>query len=100
MRRPSIQIGALADCCIAATCCTATTHSGDSTSTLVGKSLVNSLVIVTALAAATCVIVLLYRFRFMKCLIGYMMLSSALLLGIMGGLLWYTVSYALFSSVT
>jgi Presenilin len=53
---------------------------------------VNSLVIVTALAAATCVIVLLYRYRCMKCLIGYMMLSSALLLGIMGGLLWYTVS--------
>jgi Presenilin len=75
------------------------THSGDSTSTLVGKSLVNSLVIVAALAAATCVIVLLYRFRCMKCLIGYMMLSSALLLGIMGGLLWYTVSYTIFSSI-
>ncbi|CAN0184949.1 unnamed protein product [Discosporangium mesarthrocarpum] len=34
--------------------------------------------------------VLLYYLRCMKCLVGYMMLSSAALLGVMGGALWLT----------
>lgn len=53
-------------------------------------SLVNSLIMVTVIGAMTFVIVFLYKFRFMKCLIGYMMMSSACLLGVLGGNLWYT----------
>jgi len=53
-------------------------------------SLVNSLIMVSVIAAMTFVIVFLYKFRFMKCLIGYMMMSSATLLGVLGGNLWYT----------
>jgi presenilin 1 len=53
-------------------------------------SLANSLIMVSVIAAMTFVIVFLYKFRFMKCLIGYMMMSSATLLGVLGGNLWYT----------
>lgn len=53
-------------------------------------SLANTFIMVTAIAAMTFVIVFLYKFRFMKCLIGYMMFSSGMLLGVLGGNLWYT----------
>ena len=62
------------------------------TSVRLEKSFLNSLVIVSMLAAATFAIVCLYKFRCMKVLVGYMMLSSVLLLGVMGGvLLWTTL---------
>eukprot|EP00611_Tribonema_gayanum_P023646 TRINITY_DN5010_c0_g1_i2.p1 TRINITY_DN5010_c0_g1~~TRINITY_DN5010_c0_g1_i2.p1 ORF type:complete len:365 (+),score=135.66 TRINITY_DN5010_c0_g1_i2:120-1214(+) len=64
--------------------------TGDTSSALLGKSLVNSLVIVAVLAGATTLIVLLYKFRCMRCLLGYMMLSSVSLLGLMGGLVFLT----------
>jgi len=51
----------------------------------------NALIIVCGLAAATFCIVCLYKYRFMKLLIGYMMLSSCILLGMMGGLVWWTL---------
>ncbi|TFJ85532.1 hypothetical protein NSK_003042 [Nannochloropsis salina CCMP1776] len=63
---------------------------GDSNSVKLGKSLVNALTIVGVICGATFVVVLLYKFRCMKCLFGYMALSSTMLLGLMGGLLWYT----------
>lgn len=51
----------------------------------VALSLANALVEVTVICCMTFVIVFLYRMKFMKCLIGYMILSSATLLGILGG---------------
>jgi presenilin 1 len=48
-------------------------------------SLANALVMVSVICAMTFVIVLLYKFRCMKCLIGYMMLCSGTLLGVLGG---------------
>mmetsp|Transcript_54671 Transcript_54671/g.150586 ORF Transcript_54671/g.150586 Transcript_54671/m.150586 type:complete len:213 (+) Transcript_54671:341-979(+) len=66
-------------------------ESGDTTSVRLGKSMVNALIIVCGLAAATFCIVCLYKYRFMKLLIGYMMLSSCILLGMMGGLVWWTL---------
>ena len=43
-----------------------------STATSLGLSLVNALIIVTVIGAMTFLIVILYRFRCMKCLMGYM----------------------------
>lgn len=48
-------------------------------------SLANTLVMVGFICLMTFGIVVLYHFRCMKCLIGYMMLSSGTLLGVLGG---------------
>lgn len=55
--------------------------ANDSTATQLGNSVANGLVIVSVICAMTFVIVLLYKYRCMKCLIGYMIVSSGLLLG-------------------
>eukprot|EP00752_Nemacystus_decipiens_P008581 g7662.t1 len=60
----------------------------DPSSVRLGKSLVNAFIIVLVLAAATVVIVWMYWMRCMKCLLGYMAMSSAALLGVMGGAVW------------
>ena len=65
--------------------------SSDSATVRLGKSMVNAFIIVCVLAAATFCIVCLYKYRFMKLLVGYMMLSSMMLLGLMGGLMWWTI---------
>ncbi|KAM3576450.1 hypothetical protein VYU27_001616 [Nannochloropsis oceanica] len=65
-------------------------NGGDSNSVKLGKSLINALTIVGVICGATILVVLLYKFRCMKCLFGYMAFSSTMLLGLMGGLLWYT----------
>jgi len=65
-------------------------NGGDSNSVKLGKSLINALTIVGVICGATFVVVLLYKYRCMKCLFGYMAFSSTMLLGLMGGLLWYT----------
>jgi len=52
-----------------------------------GLSVVNALIIVCVIAVATFGLVLLYKYRCMKCLFGYMILSSALLLGLLGNVL-------------
>jgi len=49
------------------------------------KSIGNSLIIVSVICLMTFGIVLLYKFRCMKILIGYMVFSSAVLLGVLGG---------------
>eukprot|EP00978_Attheya_sp_CCMP212_P032776 scaffold129474_cov61-Attheya_sp.AAC.5 len=49
------------------------------------KSLGNAFIMVSVICAMTFVIVGLYKFRCMKFLVGYMVLSSATLLGILGG---------------
>lgn len=56
-----------------------------STGKNLAMSIGNSLVIVSFICAMTFVIVLFYKFRFMKCLIGYMIFSSSALLGLLGG---------------
>ena len=62
----------------------------DSNSTKLGKSFVNAIVIVCVLALVTFVLVFCYWMKCMKFLIGYMIFSSGILLGILGGLIWYT----------
>jgi len=64
-----------------------------STGSALALSLANALVMVSVICAMTFVIVLLYRFKFMKCLIGYMIFCSASLLGILGGNLLQTAIY-------
>jgi len=61
------------------------TDAGESGSKVIAISLLNSLVIVSFICAITFLIVLLYKFKCMTCLIGYMMFSSATLLGVLGG---------------
>jgi Presenilin len=48
-------------------------------------SLANAFVMISVIGLMTFVIVFLYKMRFMKCLIGYMILCSATLLGVLGG---------------
>lgn len=55
-----------------------------------GLSLINGLVIIAVIAAATFLIVLLYKYRCMKLLKGYMIFSSAALLGMLGGVMFQT----------
>lgn len=62
----------------------------DSNSTKLGKSFVNAIVIVCVLALVTFVLVFCYWMRCMKFLMGYMIFSSGILLGLLGGLIWYT----------
>jgi presenilin 1 len=67
-----------------------------STGKAVALSLANSFVMVTFICLMTFVIVLLYRYQCMMCLIGYMILCSATLLGILGGNL-YRVAIDIYS---
>ena len=53
-----------------------------------GLSLLNALLMVTVIGGMTYVIVLLYKYKFMWCLIGYMMFASTSLLGFLGGNMW------------
>jgi len=55
-----------------------------------GLSLINGLVIISVIATATFLIVLLYKYRCMKLLLGYMIFSSAALLGMLGGVMFQT----------
>mmetsp|Transcript_2046 Transcript_2046/g.2898 ORF Transcript_2046/g.2898 Transcript_2046/m.2898 type:complete len:505 (-) Transcript_2046:1841-3355(-) len=59
-----------------------------STAQNLGISLVNTLIMVCVIGAMTFVIVLLYKYRCMKILLGYMMFSSAMLLGFLGGVIF------------
>ncbi|TYZ58950.1 hypothetical protein PybrP1_001810 [[Pythium] brassicae (nom. inval.)] len=56
-----------------------------SNSTKFGEAVINALVIVSFFLVATVVIVCCYKFNFNRLLIGYMMFSSAMLLGLLGG---------------
>ncbi|RHY37167.1 hypothetical protein DYB25_006226, partial [Aphanomyces astaci] len=60
-------------------------EDGDSDSTLLGHAFVNALAIVSFFIVATFVIVICYKFKFTNFLVGYMFLSSAVLLGFLGG---------------
>jgi len=54
-----------------------------------GLSLVNSLIIVCAIGLMTFFIVLLYKYKCMKLIIGYMVFASTMLLGFLGGQIFY-----------
>ncbi|CEG38126.1 presenilin-like protein [Plasmopara halstedii] len=56
-----------------------------STGTKLEDALINALAIVSFFIVATFVIVCCYKFNFNRMLIGYMMFSSAMLLGMLGG---------------
>lgn len=60
-------------------------NNTDSNAQTLGISLLNALIIVSVICAMTFVIVLLYKYHCINCLIGYMMLSSTMLLGFLGG---------------
>ena len=67
--------------------------SGDNSkgaATNFGLSLLNGLIIISVIAAATFVIVLLYKYKCMKLLMGYMVIASASLLGLLGGVMFLT----------
>lgn len=57
---------------------------GASNGKQLAASIVNTLVMITVIAAMTFGIVILYKYRCMKLLIGYMVMSSASLLGFLG----------------
>lgn len=59
--------------------------SNESARENLAHSLANAIIIVSVICCMTFVVVLLYRMKFMKCLIGYMIFCSATLLGILGG---------------
>mmetsp|Transcript_26841 Transcript_26841/g.38362 ORF Transcript_26841/g.38362 Transcript_26841/m.38362 type:complete len:627 (+) Transcript_26841:57-1937(+) len=82
----------------------------DSTSKQLVADFVNGLVIVTEIGTMTFGIVLLYKYRCMKVLIGYMMFSSMILFGVLGGAMfnvmiekyqipidWFTFVFALYN---
>lgn len=50
-----------------------------------GYGLINSLIIVCAIGAMTFLLVILYKYRCMKVLVGYMVIASTVLLGFLGG---------------
>ncbi|KAL7516714.1 hypothetical protein ACHAWX_001696 [Stephanocyclus meneghinianus] len=56
-----------------------------SSATSLGLSLVNALIIVSVIGAMTFLIVILYKFRCMKFLMGYMVIASTVLLMFVGG---------------
>ncbi|GAB9467402.1 hypothetical protein Gpo141_00004748 [Globisporangium polare] len=60
-------------------------EEGASDGTKFGDAVINALVIVSFFLVATFVIVCCYKFNFNKILIGYMMFSSTMLLGLLGG---------------
>ena len=64
--------------------------TGTGTAGTLMLSLLNGLIMVSVIAAMTFVIVLLYKYKYMWCLIGYMVLASTSLLGFLGGNMWYT----------
>ena len=63
-----------------------------------GYGLINSLIIVCAIGAMTFLLVILYKYRCMKVLIGYMVIASTVLLGFLGGQMFNVaiIKYELF----
>lgn len=55
-----------------------------------GNAVINALVIVGVITVATFVLVFCYYMRWLKLMVGYLMLSSTMLLGYSGGFVVYT----------
>lgn len=64
--------------------------SSDTTTQKLGASLMFCLAIIGVFGVVTFGIVLLYKYKCLKCLIGFLIFSSAMLLGFMGYLMWRT----------
>eukprot|EP01138_Halocafeteria_seosinensis_P015973 gb/GECG01016301.1/.p1 GENE.gb/GECG01016301.1/~~gb/GECG01016301.1/.p1 ORF type:complete len:548 (+),score=64.56 gb/GECG01016301.1/:1-1644(+) len=67
--------------------------SGGSSSpsgTVIGEAVINALVIVGVITVATFLMVLLYKYRCFKCMVGYLIFASAMLLGYSGGFVAFT----------
>ncbi|KAF2070377.1 hypothetical protein CYY_008306 [Polysphondylium violaceum] len=62
-----------------------------SSENMVFSSIINSLIFLGIIILSTVIMVVLYRFRFMKALYGWMMGTSILLLGVFGGFLFIVV---------
>lgn len=60
-------------------------NSSNSSSQNLIMSLANALIMVSFICCMTFGIVILYKFKCMKCLIGYMIATSSMLLGVLGG---------------
>ncbi|GKY97280.1 hypothetical protein MPSEU_000686400 [Mayamaea pseudoterrestris] len=67
---------------------TGSASEADSNGAALGQALANSLVIVGVVCGVTFLLVLLYKWRCMKLLMGYMVLASAMLLGYLAGAMW------------
>jgi Presenilin len=63
----------------------------DSNTVKLGKSMINAIVIVGAIALMTSVVVFLYWARCMRFIQGYMIFSSFMLLCLMGGVFFFTI---------
>lgn len=59
------------------------TNDDSNNATKLGSSLVNALIIVSVICVMTFVIVLFYKYKCFKCLSGYMILSSTMILGLL-----------------
>jgi len=64
--------------------------AGKSSSEKFGSSIINSLVIIAVITVATFILVLCYKYRCMKLMVGYLIFASANLLGYTGGFVVYT----------
>jgi hypothetical protein len=65
-----------------------TGNADNSNGQQLGESLINGIVIVSVICAVTFLIVLLYKYRCMKVLIGYMILASVMLLGFLSAVMF------------
>jgi hypothetical protein len=60
----------------------------DNTSQNLGASLANTFIIVSAICVATFGVVILYKYRCLKILYGYLIVATAMLLGYFTGVMW------------
>jgi presenilin 1 len=65
-----------------------TGNADNSNGQQLGESLINGIVIVSVICAMTFLIVLLYKYRCMKLLIGYMLVASVMLLGFLSAVMF------------
>eukprot|EP00937_MAST-01D_sp_MAST-1D-sp2_P003120 g3120.t1 len=79
--------------CVPSECCQWAPPPAPSTGAEVAAAAGNAAVIIGVVAGLTFVIVLLYYMNCMWLLYGYMFLSSTMLLGLLGGLMWRVAVY-------
>jgi hypothetical protein len=67
---------------------TSSAGSSGASSADIGQAIINAIVIVSVIAAATFVLVLCYKFRLLKCMIAYLIFACMNLLGYSGGFMF------------
>jgi len=70
-------------------------ESNDSTSTKFFGSILNALIFLAIILGTTILFVILYKFRCLKVIYAWLMVSTCILLGMFGGYMLYTVLYTL-----